>query len=254
MSETITLEEMVSQLGGTPAADPEPTPAADPAPATDTTPTSTEEPAAQPTAEPTEPQQTEPSADRSQQAFIHMRQQNKKFADTLKGIAGVLGVEGDTNDEQVLLTALQTKIAENEAKQNNVPVELYQRLKQLEERDQEYTALQKQQVVATGFETVKKQFGLTQDELNSFAEALVQGGKNPLQTDLNLVDEYKLLNYETLQQKAVASAIAAEQARATRASTQSTVPSTQTGKAPESGDQKVSSVRELEEFFRSNMA
>ena len=183
-----------------------------------------------------------------------MRQQNKKFADTLKGIAGVLGIEGNVEDEQNLLAALQTKIAENEAKQNNVPVELYQRLKQLEERDQEYTAFQRQQIVATGFETVKKQFGLTQEELNSFAEALVQRGKNPLNTDLNLVDEYKVLNYEVLQQKAIADAIAAEQARAAKASTQSTVPSSQTGQAPDSGDQKVSSVRELENFFRANLS
>lgn len=249
MSEELTLEGLTASLG-VPASDPEPE--TDPTPETDPAPSATE-PAADPAADPEPQPSQEPEIDKSQQAFIHMRQQNKKYADTLKGIANVLGIEGN-NDEAALLAALQTKIAEKEAQQNNVPVELYQRLKQLEERDQEYSALQRQQMIAAGFETVKNTFNLTQQELNDFAGKLIEQGKNPLYTDLNLVNEYRVLNFDNLVQKSIESALAAERERAAKATNNSTNPSDQTGKAPETGDQKVTSVQGLENFFRTNMS
>lgn len=248
MEDNITLDDMVEQLGGTPEPVVEPVvtePAAEPV---------VTEPVVQPVTEPAaEPQQT-PAVDKSQQAFINMRQQNKKYSDMLKGIAGVLGVEGDHSDEANILAALQSKITANEAKQNNVPVEMYERLKQLEQRDQEYTAVQTQQRVASGFEAVKNQFSLTQPELNTFAEDLVKSGRNPLEANLDLVSEYKAMYFDKLVQKAADAAIAAEQERASKANTQSTKPSNKTGNNPtETGDQKVGNVRELENWLRSQV-
>lgn len=247
MEDSITLEDMVTQLNGATEEEPEEE-------SQDVVDNPEEEtPAAEEEEEPEEDPEPPIQDDKAQQAFIHMRQQNKKYADMLKGVAGVLGLEGDVSDEQALLTALQTKVAEKEAEKNNIPVELYQRLRLLEERDQEFTALQRQQAVAAGFETVKKQFNLTQEELNAFAETLVQNGKNPLSTDLNLVNEYKVINYDRLVQKAADEAVAAEQARAAKAGNNSTTPSDKNGKPPETGDQKVNSVRDLENFFRSKL-
>lgn len=247
MENDITLDDMVEQLGGTPEVEPEVDPVV---PET--------EPVVEPAQEkPTEPvvvPQQAPTVDKSQQAFISMRQQNKKYSDVLKGIAGVLGVQGDHSDEANILAALQSKITENEAGKNNVPVEMYERLKQLELRDQEYTAVQTQQRVASGFEAVKNQFELTQPELNTFAEDLVKSGRNPLEANLDLVSEYKSMYFDKLVQKAADAAIAAEQARASKATTQSTKPGNKIGNNPaETGDQKVSNVRELENWLKSQV-
>lgn len=187
---------------------------------------------------------------KAQQAFIHMRQQNKQYSNTIKGVASVLGI--DSNDESAILEALNQRIMANEAQKNNVPTELYARLQQLEERDREYTALQKQQQVAAGFETVKTQFGLDQAALDKFAVALVQSGKNPLTDDVNLVEAYKLMHFEELQQKAIAKAVAEEQQRAAAAANHSTAPDNKTGGGNPSELGKVTSVRDLERFFAEN--
>lgn len=207
-----------------------------------------------PAAEETPPAQEEtpaPAVDaKAQQAFIHMRQQNKQYSNTIKGVASVLGI--DSNDEEAILAALNERIMANEAQKNNVPPELYARLQQLEARDQEYTALQKQQQVAAGFETVKNQFGLDQTALDKFAVDLVQAGKNPLTGDVNLIEAYKLMHFDELQQKAIAKAVAEEQQRAVTAATHSTAPDNRTGGGNPNEPGKVTSVRDLERFFAEN--
>lgn len=243
-----TLEGLVEALGG-PA-----TPTED-VPPTEQLPTeaSTEENQQPATTEPTAPAQEETPAladTKAQQAFIHMRQQNKQYSNTIKGVASVLGI--DSNDEEAILAALNERIMANEAQKNNVPPELYARLQQLEERDREYTALQKQQQVAAGFETVKTQFGLDQAALDKFAVALVQSGKNPLTMDVNLVEAYKLMHFDELQQKAIAKAVAEEQQRAIAAATHSTAPDNRTGGGNPNEPGKVTSVRDLERFFAEN--
>lgn len=243
-----TLEGLVEALGG-PATPPEAAPAVETP--VETPPT---EDTTLPVNEETPPVQDEPPAPavdaKAQQAFIHMRQQNKQYSNTIKGVASVLGI--DSNDEEAILAALNERIMANEAQKNNVPPELYARLQQLEARDQEYTALQKQQQVAAGFETVKTQFGLDQAALDKFAVALVQSGKNPLTMDVNLVEAYKLMHFDELQQKAIAKAVAEEQQRAIAAATHSTAPDNRTGGGNPNEPGKVTSVRDLERFFAEN--
>ena len=243
-----TLEGLVEALGG-PANLPEDVPPAE-VPAEPAVPEDNTPPASEETPPATEEPPAQLADTKAQQAFIHMRQQNKQYSSTIKGVASVLGI--DSNDEEAILAALNERIMANEAQKNNVPPELYARLQQLEERDREYTLLQKQQQVAAGFETVKNQFGLDQAALDKFAVALVQAGKNPLAEDVNLVEAYKLMHFEELQQKAIAKAVAEEQQRAAAAARHSTVPDNNTGGGTPSAPGKVTSVRDLERFFAEN--
>ena len=131
----ITVADMVTQLGGTPP-EPEPTPApaTDPAPAPadpNPNPNPTPAPAVDPNA-PTAPApaaQQQPIPEPTQQftqnkaneAFASLRVQNKQLTDTLKGVAGILGVQ-DTYDEQTILQALQQPVRRRRQRLRPVPV------------------------------------------------------------------------------------------------------------------------------------
>ena len=252
METEITLDEMITELGGTPSATLETPPAETPA-ETDTPDTSTAQtpPETPPT---TDPQTTDPKPDRTQQAFAAMRVQNKKYNDTLKGVANVLGIDPNVvGDEAKLLAALQEKIVATQAQQQNVPVELLTRLQQLEERDRTYTAEQRKSEAAVGFQRVQETFKLTQPQLNSFAEELIQNGINPLEQSTDLIKQYKLFHYDELIQQAEQRAIAAEQARAAKASSQATTPNGKQGAGSTGESAKVNSVHALEAWLEANV-
>ena len=253
-TQEVTLEGMVEQLGGTMPEDP---------PTDDNTNPTDEglEPGAQsgegnePGGEPAQQQQQEPpdQAQQQQQAFIYMRQQNKRQADMLKGVASLLGIEHlNPADEGQLMTALQEKITANQAQQQNVPVEVLTRLQTLEAQNQQYEAAQRERDMTVGFQRVKDAFKLDQAALNQFAADLVNSGKNPMTQQVDMVREYKLLHMDELVEQAKRDAVAAEQARAAKASNQSTTPSNQTGHQTGGGPEKVTSVRELESWFKHN--
>jgi len=248
----MTVEELIAHVGG-----PTPEPEEEKDPPEQETPADQEPDNAEPEGNveetPAEPeaQPAPPADDKAQQAFIHMRKQNKQYADTFKGIAELVGVEGDLSDEQALLTALQEKVTENEAKKNHIPVDVLQRLKQLEERDAEYTALQNQQKAALGFETVKKDYGLDQTALNEFASTLVKSGKDPFDPSIDLVAEYKLLHFEDILAKQVQEAVAAEQQRAASASEGSSTPGNTNGGNTNTESKKINTQEDLTKWLGS---
>lgn len=255
-NQDVTLEDMVEQLGGNLPGDP---PADNPDPPTDDVPADTEEQTDAPTDD-TPPAQDDPQEQllqqqqQQQQAFIHMRQQNKRQADMLKNVASLLGLENlNPNDEGQLMNALQEKITANQAQQQNVPVEVLTRLQSLEAQNQQYEAAQRERDMSIGFQRVKDQFKLDQNGLNQFAADLVKAGLNPMTQQIDMVREYRLMHMDDIIAQATRDAVAAEQARAAKASNQSTTPSNQTGHQTSGGPEKVTSVRELENWFKQNI-
>ena len=258
----ITLDDMVAQLGGSPAPAVDDPPPAAPEPTAPATPAEPAPVATEPTV-PTEPTApvipAEPATpaqqpdNKVQQAFAAMRVQNKQMTDTLKGVAGVLGLETIPEDSTQLLEALQQKIIASEAQKQNVPVEMLTRLSQLEQRDQMRNAQQLESEAALGFQALQTKFALNQEELNQFAEDLVKAGKSPLLQSVDMVQEYKLLHFEDLQAKAVAKAIADEQERSSKANQHGSNPGSTSGAGGTGvGDTgKVSNVRELENWFKN---
>lgn len=246
-----TVDELVTALGGTPAEEPE-----------DQVETSSEETQATEEEHKEEDNSTAQEAskeeenagaayNKQQQAFIHMRQENKRQSDLLKGVAELLGV--DTHDDTKLLEALQYKITESQAQKQNVPVELLQRMNVLEAQNRAYHAEQRQRDLAIGMQRVMTTFNLNQEQLNKFAQDLIKEGINPLEKEVDFVREYKLMHFDEVVNKAREDAVAAEQARAAKAANSSSKPGKKTG-GPEQGadDQKVNSVRDLEAWFKNN--
>ena len=228
--------------GDPPAGDPPPAepPNTDPAPA----PGGNEPP-------PAEPQQ--PQIDqKTKEAFAQMRIQNKKYASTIKGVAGILGVDENTPEEK-LLEALQQKIVADKAQKQNVPEELYKRLMTLESNEEQRQALLREQQAALGFQALQTKFGLDQNQLNAFAQELVAAGKNPFQMEVDMIREYRDMHYDDLMQQAIEKALSDERERAAKASTQATTPGTQQGGKGDPAPDKVNSVRDLNNWFNSQM-
>ena len=257
----ITLEDMAAQLGG--GTEPTPAPVTDPAPATDPTPapvvnpeptvtdpapvTDPANPAPAPTT--TEPAAQQFTQNKANEAFANMRIQNKQMAETLKGVAGILGIQ-DTTDDQAILTALQQKVLESQAQEQHVPVELLQEVQYLKQRDQQYTAMQRQSTVEQGFQEIRTKYNLTDQQLNEFATSLIQSNLNPLEKDVDLMKEYRNMHFEDLIQDAVTKAVANEQSRAATATQTSTNPGSQQANAAAPGaPAKINSVRDLQTWF-----
>jgi hypothetical protein len=265
MAEPISTEDAIAALGGPLPADLAP---ADPAP-TDPAPTDPK-PADPPPADPKPadpapsdpkpadptPADPTPAPDKSHEAFIHMRQQNTNLTKMLKGVGTILGLsDTDIADETKLTAALQAKITADAATKANVPVEFLTRMQNLEQRELERVALQRQDNAARGFQTVKDKYGLSQEQLNNFASELINNGINPLEQDnVNLVNHYKVLHFDDILQVEVAKAVAAEQARAAKANNSASTPNTIQGTGGGGSEpNKVNSVRDLEKFLQENM-
>ena len=186
---------------------------------------------------------------KSANAFAQMRVENKKYQNMIKDIASLLGVQG--NDHEQIMSAMQDKIVNAQAKQQGIPTELAQRLAQLEARDREYTLGEIRRNAYLGFQQIKDTFGLDDASLNQFADTLIASGVNPFEQQVDLVSEYKLRNFDNLIKAAEERGAKAEAERASRASSQSTTPNAKQGmQEPEKG--KITSIADLNKWLEDN--
>lgn len=261
----ITIEQMAEILGGpAPVTEPVTPPAAEPvtpAVAEPVAPPVTE-PVTPPVTEPVVPPVTEPAIDptvqlqqnKAQEAFANLRIQNKQMNDTLKGVAGLLGIEGAVESDAIM-SALQAKILEKQAQTQNVPVELLQRLQTQEQQLTQFTAQQRQRNIEAGFEAVKTEYKLDATQMSKFADDLIAHGMNPFTTDVDLPRAYKDLHFDEIIAAKVQEAVTAEQARAAAATANGSNPGSQQG-GQQQGDNitKVNSVRELNAWFAQELS
>lgn len=215
----------------------------DPPDPPETDPPETDPPEVDPPAEPKPEPKPEPESDKAQQAFIYLRQQNQSFKNTLKGVAEILGIDPKAGEAD-MIAALQAKVVEGQAQNANVPVEMLQRLQTLEAKNAEIERSERERVTLLGLQQVKTQFGLEDKDLTKFTQDLIAAGMNPLEADVNLIDTYKSMHFEDLMQKAIADAVAKEQARAAKAASTSSTPDPKRGD-PGSGDGKITTQTQL---------
>jgi len=186
---------------------------------------------------------------RSSQAFAQMRIENKKYQKMIDGLAKVLGME-DTSDPDKVNEAIQNKIIESQAKQQNTDPKILARLMELEEKDQIATQEQIRQQAFLGFQKVKENFDLSNKDLEKFASDLQEAGMNPFGQKLDLVREYKIMHLDRLVADAESKGAQKEMERSAKASQQGTTPAKQRGqKQGDAGDKKITSVRDLEKWM-----
>lgn len=253
------LNDLFKELGMDPPAT-DPVPAADPEPAPETPPVESEpkpgetkgDPA--PTdPEPTEPEtKPEPAPTPANKAFAEMRVKTQKYEKILKSLGNLLGAQ-DVNDPDAILNLVQEKVLQAQAKQQNIPVELLQKLDLLEAESQarQKDALTQQALI--GFQNVKNQFGLDDKGLDAFADELAQKGINPFAQQIDLVKVYRDFHFEDIIAKEVQKAVEAERQRALKAATESTTPGSTTGVGEGVTPSQIKTAAELENWFKENI-
>lgn len=181
-------------------------------------------------------------------AFAQMRSENTALKKLVGDIAGVLGINPDTPQAQ-MQHAVQEAILKAQAKQQNLDPAVLQRLNQLEQykEDNERQSLTNKAYI--GFQTVKNQFNLSDKELDSFAEQLMQSGVNPFTKDVDLVSEYKVRNFDKLIAAAEQRGAAKEAERQQHVAKHSSQPTKATGVGSNSEPDKITSTTELTSWF-----
>lgn len=253
------LNDLFEELGMDPPAT-DPVPAADPESAPETPPVESEpkpgetegDPA--PTdPEPTETETTpEPAPTPANRAFAEMRVKTQKYEKILKSLGNLLGAQ-DPNDPDAILNLVQEKVLQAQAKQQNIPVELLQKLDLLEAESQERQKAALTQQALIGFQNVKNQFGLDDKGLDAFADELAQKGINPFAQQIDLVKVYRDFHFEDIIAKEVQKAVEAERQRALKAATESTTPGSTTGVGEGVTPSQIKTAAELENWFKENI-
>lgn len=130
-------------------------------------------------------------------AFAELRRQaedNKKAADFLQRLASQSGM----SPEEVL-QRFESRVLEDEAKQNNVPVEVMERLKNLEQEN----SLFKEQTVAQKMDRqiqdVITKYNATEDDIRSTFEEMFQSGVDPrINPNVDFEKFYKAANFDKI--------------------------------------------------------
>ena len=185
---------------------------------------------------------------RANAAFAQMRSENTALKKLVGDIAGVLGINPNTPQAQ-MQSAVQEAILKAQAKQQNLDPAVLQRLNQLEQYKEANERQSLTNKAYMGFQTVKNQFNLSDKELDGFADQLMQDGVNPFTTEVDLVSEYKLRNFDKLISAAEQRGAAKEAERQQNVTQHSSQPSKTTGAGSDSEPDKITSTTELTSWF-----
>lgn len=198
---------------------------------------------------PVDSQSTDAQKRSANDAFAAMRVQNRKMTDALAAVLQQHGLDPNlANDPDALIQQANQARIEEEAKRQNVPTELLQRLTDLEARDREAQQKRLADAALAGFQAVKNQFGLDNQGISAFAKQLQDAGTNPFEQEMDLVHHYKLHNLDKIiaaeTQKAVEAALKNQ-----KSSTQfSTQPSKTQGKES-TGTEQIDTMAKFDRFL-----
>lgn len=183
-------------------------------------------------------------------AFAEMRIKNKAQEEFLVRMANMAGLNVKNADEAI--NALSPRIQQVEAKQKNMDPEV---LKELEDSRKQISEMRKERVKNTaiqGFSNLKALHGLSDKELDEFADTLIAAHKNPFEQEMDLVAEYRLANFDKLMEKAREAGRAEEIARSKNAQASSTTPTVQRSPSNTGGsDISIKSQADIDALFKS---
>lgn len=198
---------------------------------------------------PKDPPKNPPPENKAAAEFARMRIENKKLSTLLGDVAKILGIQ-DISDPEKMLQAVQEKVLQAQAKAIGIPEDILKRQKETEEKLTQYEQNQMRTQAYLGFQKVMDTYKLTQAQLNAFADELLEQGRNPFTTPMDLVKEYRDLHWEDILEAEREKARQEEADRAAKAANHSTQPSTKDGK-PGGDPAKITTVRDLDAWMNS---
>ena len=184
-------------------------------------------------------------------AFAQMRIQNKELSDLLMNLAQATGQNPkNITEAQEILKGGLTKVV---AKNRNIPEDVLREMEEDKKALAEFKQSQARQKALAGFQQVKDMHELSREEVNNFADKLIENKLNPFEQDLDLVKEYRYLYFDELIAKAKEQGVQEERARSLKAQQNSTTPSTQKGLPDNTGNQgtPIKSIADLDKLLDS---
>lgn len=184
-------------------------------------------------------------------AFAELRMQNKAQAEFIMRLARSAGLNPkDVKEAQEFLSEGATRV---EAKKRNIDPETLRQLEEERTELEEYRNQANRQAAMLGFQKVKNEYNLTNEDLNNFAEQLAAKNINPFSGDrVDLLKEYRMLNFDKLLAQAKEAGRQEEIARSLKAKQNSTTPLKTTGNDTPLGETPaVNTVKDLDNLLNS---
>ena len=184
-------------------------------------------------------------------AFAELRMQNKAQAEFIMRLARSAGLNPkDVKEAQEFLSEGATRV---EAKKRNIDPETLIQLEEERTELEEYRNQANRQAAMLGFQKVKNEYNLTNEDLNNFAEQLAAKNINPFSGDrVDLLKEYRMLNFDKLLAQAKEAGRQEEIARSLKAKQNSTTPLKTTGNDTPLGETPaVNTVKDLDNLLNS---
>lgn len=184
-------------------------------------------------------------------AFAELRMRNKSQNEFIMRMAKAAGLNPQNAEEaQQLLAGNLTTF---QAKKQNVDPDVLRKLEEERTELEELRALANRQAAMLGFQKVKDEYHLTNEDLNEFAGQLAAQKINPFGGDaVDLLKEYRMLNFEKLLAQAREEGRQEEISRSAKAKQNSTTPSKTSGKdAAYNETPVINSVKDLDKYFES---
>lgn len=179
-------------------------------------------------------------------AFAQMRIQTKEMSDLIMNLAKATGQNPKNIAEaQAILNEGLTKVV---SKNRNIPEDVLREMEEDKKQLAELKQVQAKQNALAGFQQVKDTFQLSRNDVNDFADKLIERNINPYEQNVNLVEQYKLIYFEQLIAKAKEQGVQEERARSLKAQNNSTTPTNQNGLSETTGNQgkPVKTVQDLD--------
>lgn len=191
------------------------------------------------------------TAVRTNHAFAQMRSENTQMKRLISNIAGVLGIDANTPQDQ-MQAAVHNAVLNAQAKQRNIDPAVYREIAELKQYKENSERQSFTNRALIGFQTVKNQFNLSDADIDDFANQLMKDGVNPFTSEVNLMAEYKLRNFDSLIAAAEQRGAAQEATRQQTVAAHSTSPNKATGAGADSEPDKINSMSELNKWFDKN--
>ena len=180
-------------------------------------------------------------------AFAELRNQNKQNEQFIRGLGKLVGLDNNASVDDIKDKIKEVLIAK-EAKDNNISIELAKRLDAYESDKQELERVKLEKKVQDDFAELIDKHKLDEAAVNEFTAYLIANGKNPmLGQTVDLEAEYLKLHYDDMIQAAVTEALSKEAERQKKVDEKSATGVTKT--PADKGDQKISTVQELDDLF-----
>lgn len=179
-------------------------------------------------------------------AFAQQRQQIKAQETFIKNLGKLIGMDNAKPDE--IQNKVQEVLLQKQSQEQNIPVEILQRLQNAEAIIQENQEIKRQNEVQSSFADLVEKHGLSQEDVSEFTQHLINEGKNPLDNpNVDIHAEYLKLHFDDMLKSAVADAVKKEQQRKDKVKDHGSEKVPGGGGTPD--DKKINSVKELDDLF-----